>query len=87
MVLLGFVWVICHDLGMSRRDELIDAVGGLDSDPVAGLGAVRRLQVLVDEEALFQVRRARGAGVSWGRIGEEMGVTAQAVHRKFALMV
>ena len=73
--------------GVSRRDELIELTGELDGDPVSALKAVACLQALVDEELLVQVGRARRAGVVWADIGEALGVTAQAVHRRFAWMV
>ena len=73
--------------GMSRRDELIELTGGLDADPVSALKVVARLRDLVDEELLAQVGRARKAGVAWAEIGETLGVTAQAVHQRFAWMV
>jgi hypothetical protein len=73
--------------GVSRCDELIELTGGLDAEPVSALKLVARLQALVDEELLAQVGRARKAGVPWAEIGEALGVTAQAVHKRFAWMV
>ncbi len=72
---------------MSRCDELIELTRELDAEPVSALRAVARLQALVDEELLVQVSRARKAGVAWAAIGGALGVTAQAVHRRFAWMV
>jgi hypothetical protein len=51
------------------------------------LKVMARLQGLVDEELLVQVGRARKAGMPWWEIGEALGVTAQAVHKRFAWMV
>ena len=72
---------------VSRRDELIELTGELDAEPVSALKVVACLRALVDEELLVQVGRARKAGVSWAEIGGALGVTAQAVHRRFAWMV
>lgn len=72
---------------MSRRDELVGLVEGLETEPLSALKVVTRLQALVDEELLCQVGRARKAGVPWAEIGEALGVTAQAVHKRFAWMV
>lgn len=83
----GLGWVLWDDVGVSRRDELVDLVSGLDADPRIALAVVRRLQELVDEELLAQVSRARKVDMSWAVIGEVLGVTAQAVHKRFAWMV
>ncbi len=72
---------------MSRRDELVGLVDELETEPLSALKVVTSLQVLVDEELLWQVGRARKAGVPWAEIGEALGVTAQAVHKRFAWMV
>jgi hypothetical protein len=72
---------------MSRRDDLCSLVNGLDVEPQIALEAMRRVQELVDEELLNQVGRARTSGVSWGGIGSALGVTAQAVHQRFAWLV
>jgi hypothetical protein len=59
----------------------------LDAEPALALKVVVRLQALVDEELLVQVGRARKAGMPWAVIGDALGVTAQAVHKRFAWMV
>jgi hypothetical protein len=87
VALLGFLWVTWNDFGVSRRDELCELVVGLDGDPLSALKVMRRLQSLVDEELLSQVGRARHRGVTWAEIGEVLGVTTQAVHKRFAGLV
>jgi len=72
---------------VSRRDELVGLVEELETEPLSALKVVTRLQALVDEERLCQVGRARKEGVPWAEIGEALGVTAQAVHKRFAGMV
>jgi len=72
---------------MTNGDEMIRQIGRLKAEPVGALKAVVRLQTLLDEEALAQVGRARRAGVSWKDIASALGVTRQAVHKKFAWMV
>jgi hypothetical protein len=72
---------------MSRRDELRDLLIVLDTDPLSALGAVRRLQALLDEELLSQVGRARRKGLTWAGIADALGVSAQAVHKRFAWLV
>ncbi len=72
---------------MSRRDDLCSLVKSLDAEPESALETMRQVQQLVDEELLSLVGRARRAGMSWKRIGSVLGVTAQAVHKRFAWMV
>lgn len=53
------------------------------SDPRAGLRAVRALRRLADTLEHQQVENALRAGLSWSDIGAELGVTRQAVHKKY----
>jgi len=87
LVLLGFLWVIWDDFDVSRHDDLCSLVMALDVEPQSALEVMRQVQMLVDEELLNQVGRARKSGMSWSRIGSALGVTAQAVHHRFAWMV
>jgi DNA invertase Pin-like site-specific DNA recombinase len=53
------------------------------SRPLAGLGAVVALRRLVDSLELRQVEAALAAGHSWSEIADALGVTRQAVHKKY----
>jgi DNA-directed RNA polymerase specialized sigma24 family protein len=53
-----------------------------DVDPATGLRAVAALRRLTDELERQQVRRARAAGWSWQQIGDALGISRQAVHKK-----
>ena len=72
---------------MSKLTEWTDLLERLDDDPLAALQTTAHLQQLLDEELLRQIRRARHAGLSWSRIGGTLGVTRQAVYKRFASLV
>jgi CRP-like cAMP-binding protein len=56
-------------------------------DPKDGLAAVVALRHLADRLEAAEVERAIRAGWTWGRIAEVLGVTRQAVHKKYAKRV
>ena len=53
-------------------------------DPHEGLRAVRAVRELADRLEYLQVERARGLGWSWQEVADALGVTKQAVHKKYA---
>lgn len=53
-----------------------------DVDPATGLRAVLALRRLIDDLERRQVRRARDAGWSWQQIGDALGISRQAAHKK-----
>jgi hypothetical protein len=53
-------------------------------DPTVGLKAVRSLRVLVERLEALQVDNARGQGWTWEQIAQLLGVSRQAVHKKYA---
>lgn len=53
-------------------------------DPRDGLAAVVALRELAARLEATEVERAVGAGWTWERIAEALGVTRQAVHKKYA---
>ena len=54
------------------------------NDPRAGLRAVASLRVLADSLELRQVEAALRAGMSWQTVADALGVSRQAVHKKYA---
>ena len=54
------------------------------ADPAQGLAAVRSLHSLADSLEQLQVRQARELGWPWQDIGRYLGVSRQAVHRKYS---
>lgn len=62
----------------------IAAVAADTRDPRAGLRAVATLRVLADTLELRQVEAALRAGMKWQDIADALGVTRQAVHKKYA---
>jgi hypothetical protein len=67
---------------MTQTEELATAAGS--RDPAVGLRAVASLRQLVEELQELQVDNARAAGWSWQRIASALGVSKQAVHKKYA---
>lgn len=53
------------------------------SDPVEGLRAVVTLRRLLERLEYLHVRRAREQGWSWQEIAGLLGVSKQAVHKKY----
>ncbi|GAB3305031.1 hypothetical protein EK0264_04400 [Epidermidibacterium keratini] len=51
-------------------------------DPATGLRSVIELRKLADRLERQHVSAARLAGWSWDQIGDALGVTRQAVHKK-----
>ncbi len=52
-------------------------------DPDVGLRAVRSLRALAERLEALQVENARSLGWSWQEIAERLGVSRQAVHKKY----
>ncbi|ACZ22426.1 hypothetical protein Sked_25220 [Sanguibacter keddieii DSM 10542] len=64
-----------------------DDVAGAASDttdPRAGLRAVTSLRQLVETLELRQVEAGLRAGMSWNDVAEALGVSRQAVHKKYS---
>ena len=53
-------------------------------EPDVGLAAVAALRGLVEVLEPLQVEDARARGWSWQQIAARLGVTKQAVHKKYA---
>lgn len=53
-------------------------------DPTIGLAAVAALRGLLESLEQLQVERAREQGWQWQRIARALGVSKQAVHKKYA---
>ncbi|MEV4561920.1 RNA polymerase subunit sigma-70 [Kitasatospora sp. NPDC049285] len=67
---------------MSETKQL--AADASSGDPAIGLRAVRALRDLADRLEELQVGNARGQGWSWHEIAVCLGVSRQAVHKKYA---
>jgi hypothetical protein len=58
------------------------SIGIAADDPALGLRAVVALRRLADQVEHTQVSAARRDGWSWEQIGDALGVSRQAVHKK-----
>jgi hypothetical protein len=52
-------------------------------DPIQALRAIEKLRKELDRAELLAVRRARTANASWQLIALALGVSKQAVHKKY----
>ncbi|KQQ03936.1 MULTISPECIES: hypothetical protein [unclassified Rathayibacter] len=52
-------------------------------DPIAALRAIHSLRAELDRTEALAVRRARNANASWQLIALCLGVSRQAVHKKY----
>ncbi len=67
---------------MDADTELTAAAAS--ADPAVGLVAVRALRELAERLEDLQVRQARALGWSWQDIAGYIGVSRQAVHRRYS---
>ena len=67
---------------MSNGVTLAEAASG--QDPAEGLRAARALRELAERLEALQVANARDHGWSWQEIAFFLGVSKQAVHKKYA---
>ncbi len=59
------------------------AAAASSQDPAVGLAAVASLRVLLESLEELQVENARAQGWSWQHIAAALGVSKQAVHKKY----
>jgi hypothetical protein len=70
---------------VSNEVTLAEAASG--QDPAEGLRAARSLRELAERLEALQVGNARSHGWSWQEIAFFLGVSKQAVHKKYASKV
>ena len=66
----------------AMSDELMTAAASA-AEPADGLRAVRALRALADPLEALHVERARRLGWSWQQVAAALGVSRQAVHKKY----
>jgi hypothetical protein len=59
------------------------AAGAESDDPIQALTSIAKLHAELDRVEAVTVRRARNAGASWQFIALALGVSKQAVHKKY----
>lgn len=64
-------------------EDLMEVMADAEaSDPAVGLRSVVVLRRIADELEIGQVNNARQAGWSWQEIGDALGISRQAAHKK-----
>ena len=71
----------CKLTAMSEATKLAGAAS--NADPAVGLRAVASLRILLESLERLQVENARERGWSWQQIADALGVSKQAVHKKY----
>ena len=66
---------------MTQATKLAESAGS--RDPAIGLRAVASLRQLLEGLERLQVTNARRQGWSWEQIAIQLGVSKQAVHKKY----
>ncbi|MBB6119079.1 helix-turn-helix domain-containing protein [Nocardiopsis algeriensis] len=64
-------------------DKFTDLADGGDRDPITELAALAELCADLERRKAVLVRRARNDGVTWAAIATVLGVSKQAVHKKY----
>lgn len=65
-------------------DSLVTLVSESDDeDPLRALRATAELAAEMNRREAVAVRRARLQGLTWAQIAKALGVSRQAVHRKY----
>ena len=65
-------------------DTVQTAAAAGSRDPAIGLRAVRSLRTLVERLEALQVGNARDQGWTWEQIAQLLGISRQAVHKKYS---
>ena len=66
------------------ESALIARLAADTSDPRSGLRAIASLRALADRLELAQVEAGLREGMSWQEVADALGVSRQAVHKKYA---
>ena len=61
------------------------AAAATHDDPEVGLAAIVALRDLLDQLEALQVQAARSRGWTWERIAAALGVSRQAVHKRYVV--
>jgi hypothetical protein len=76
---------------LARADELADRFEGFEPDEdqrgepaVMALRRAAYRRALIERELVESVRRARESGISWARIGTELGTSGEAARQRYA---
>lgn len=77
--------LIAHADALAERFEDYEPRDNDRGEPaLMGLRRVAYQRALLEKELIEMVRRAREAGTSWTRIGQELGTTGEAARQRYA---
>jgi DNA-directed RNA polymerase specialized sigma24 family protein len=69
---------------VTEQEELAVTVASAESgEPRALLRRIAQQRAELDRAESLSVRRARNSGLTWQEIAGELGVTKQAVHKRY----
>ncbi len=68
---------------MSEMEDAVTVAAAESNDPLETLGRIAAQRRELDRAEEIAVRRARVAGASWAFIATLLGVTRQAVHKRY----
>jgi DNA-directed RNA polymerase specialized sigma24 family protein len=68
---------------VTEEEQAVTVASAEAGDPRALLRRIAQQRAELDRAESLSVRRARNSGLTWQEIAGELGVTKQAVHKRY----